>query len=91
MVETCVYSEIAKSAERGLFVQCWQGIGRKCHDEFRVKARKNFTCLITQDLFHIDVVEPEWACNTSLCLCIVDMKAASEWTSRDAQLTSADA
>jgi hypothetical protein len=78
VVETYVYGESAKSAERGLFVQCWQGIGRNCHDEFGVKARDSFTCSITQGLFHVDVVEPGWACNTSLCLCIVDMKAASE-------------
>ncbi len=31
VVETYVSGGTAKSAERGLFVQCWQGIGRNCH------------------------------------------------------------
>jgi hypothetical protein len=43
-----------------------------------VKAWDSLTSLITQGLFHVDVVELGWACNTSLCLYIVDMKAASE-------------
>jgi hypothetical protein len=73
-----VSGEIAKSAERGLFVQCSQGIGRNCHGGNGVKAWDSFTSLITQGLFHVDVVEPGCACNTSLCLYIVDMKAASE-------------
>ncbi len=66
-------------------MQCWQGMGRNGHGEFGVKAKDNFTYLSIQDLFHVDVVEPGRACNTLLCLCIVDMKAASEWTSQNAQ------
>jgi hypothetical protein len=78
VVETYVSGETAKSAERGLFVQCWQGIGRNCHGGNGVKAWDSFTSLITQGLFHVDIVEPGSACNTSLSLYIVDMKAASK-------------
>ncbi len=66
-------------------MQCWQGMGRNCHGEFGMKAKDNYTYLFIQDLFHIDVVEPGQTCNTLLCLCIVDMKLAFEWTSQDAQ------
>ncbi len=51
-----MFGEFAKSAECGLFVQCWQGIGRNCHGRSGVKAWYNFTKLVTQGLFHIDVV-----------------------------------
>jgi hypothetical protein len=30
-VDMCVFGEVAESAECGLFMQCWQGIGRDCH------------------------------------------------------------
>jgi hypothetical protein len=73
---TYVSGETAKSAERGLFVQCWQGIGRNCHGGNGVKAWDSFTSLITQGLYHVDVVELGWASNTSQCLYIVDMNAA---------------
>jgi hypothetical protein len=78
VVETYVSGETAKSAERGLFVQCWQGIGRNCHGGNEVKAWDSFTSWITQGLFYVDVVKLGWACNTSWCLYIVDMNAAYE-------------
>ncbi len=59
--------------------------------EMGLKAWDNFTSWVTQGLFHVDFVELGWTCNTSQCLYIVDMNAAYEQTSQDAQSTSADA
>jgi hypothetical protein len=73
-----VSGEIAKFAERGLIVQCWQGIGWNCHGGNGVESMGQLQSWVTRGLFHVDFVELGWTCNTSQCLYIVDMNAAYE-------------
>jgi hypothetical protein len=55
-----VFGEVAKSAECGLFVQCWQGLGRNCHGKVVVKTWYKFTNLSHSRFISRSVVELPW-------------------------------